>query len=175
MSDSNQNIRVVLGPVARSLIPSGTDSRQDALDAAITKLMQSGSVRPENHPADVGSSRIATPGDGEMRDAMLGLQDEVRRMSRAMTEMKEIALAEMRMTRLLVGTLVDQSNEDHVALLRFAGEMIQKMYANSELLTKEDRQDLERKEDLFLRMNRMELERSPEPEKDRAKQEEIVR
>ncbi|WP_147112307.1 hypothetical protein [Tateyamaria sp. syn59] len=132
-----------------------------------------------NAPADRADSALSDNPDSDTpsgADAEIGvLIDEVGALRRALIEMKEIALAEMRMTRLLVGTLVDQGNEDHAALLRFANSMIQKMYANSALLTLEDQQDLERKEDLFVRLNRMELERGIEPQKVDEKTEEILR
>lgn len=175
MSDTTQNIRVVLGPVARSLIPDGADNRQDALDAAITDLMQSGADHHDSAWSDTGSTLSPSSDGPSLHQAIVLMQDDVQRMGRALVEMKEIALAEMRMTRLLVGTLVDQSNEEHHALLRFAGEMIQKMYENSELLTKEDLQELERKEELFQRLNRIEMDRAAEPRKDHDKDEEIVR
>lgn len=171
MSDSN-GIRVTLGPIALALI-EGIDSkkRPRALDQAINELQ---ALASSETVADTGGVQSLEISD-TIADAIAELQSDVRSMSRAMRDMKEIALAEMRMTRLLVGTLVDQGNEDHVALMRFAGDMIQKMYDSSELLTEEETRDLERREDLFQRINRMELERGPVVEQHRDRQEEITR
>ena len=171
MSES-KGIRVTLGPVAVTLI-EGVDSkkRPRVLDQAIEDLRAQASARVKIGGVDEQGTEISA----RIVDALSDVQTEVRTMRRAMLDMKEIALAEMRMTRLLVGTLVDQSNEDHVALMRFAGDMIQKMYDSSELLTQEDARDLERREDLFHRINRMELERGPEVEDRRDRDEEIAR
>lgn len=171
MSDSTQNVRILLGPVAQALIDGTTTNRPRALDQAIADLQERAETSAQANGVSPTQSDLASVIPSEM----MSLRSDLNDMRRAFVEMKEIALAEMRMTRLLVGTLVDQGNDDHTALLRFAGDMIQKMYANSELLTKEDQQELERKEDLFERLNRMELERGIEPHKVDEKTEEITR
>ena len=161
MSDESTEIRVTLGPVARALIEGKKSKRPTELDRAITRLQD----RAQEH-------QVASRGEPEKAEARPGdpieigaMRREIGEMHRAFVGMKEVALAEMRMTRLLVGTLVDQSNEDYAALLRFVGDTIRKIYETSELLTKEDLQDLDRKEDLFQRLNRIEVDRTVEPER----------
>ena len=53
MSETPQNVRIVLGPVARQLIDGAGENRPKALDDAITTLLEgrkAGKQKPLNRP-----------------------------------------------------------------------------------------------------------------------------
>ena len=152
MSDTqNTNIRILLGPVARALIAGIEENRPTALDEAITKLIEerddalAAKAQPPEQASEAGSAQ----------DVAKALTD----LTRAIQEQKEITLAEMKMTRLLVAVMMKQGEGDNVALRELTGKVVQKITDQSTTLdanTRDWLRDLERK---YQDAERQDLER----------------
>lgn len=175
MTDKEKAPRVVLGPIATELIAGAEGNKQEALEAAIAHLRDAAVAPGKGNGSSTHSGALGDAAGAQSRIAIRELLAEMRTVRTAMIDLTELTLAEMRMTRLIVGTLIDGGNDDHVALMKFAGQMIQKMYEDTDLLDQEKFEELQQSEELFHRINRLEMDRSLEPEKSGRDHEEIER
>lgn len=93
MSETPQNVRIVLGPVARQLIDGAGENRPKALDDAITALLEgqkSGKAEaPEQAPLD---TRLAS------------LEAAMERQTEALRNLSYTASLELKMTRILIAS-----------------------------------------------------------------------
>ena len=90
--------RIVLGPVARQLVGDEKEGAQKALDEAITALMEERDQRPD-----------ATSPEGRL--ALL--EAAVKEQSEALRQLSYVAALEMKMTRVLIASLMSKTDEDN--------------------------------------------------------------
>ncbi len=148
MSDTNQAMRVRLGPIATSLIEGAGTNRGQALDDAIKSLTE----------------RAQSPGDGpsnltEMTDRLDALTAVTERQADTIDELRKLMALELQMTRVMVGSLMATTNQEQQNLRMIADTAVAKFHDTSQLLDASERDRLQSKEDQFLTMTRQEMER----------------
>lgn len=123
MSETPQNVRIVLGPVARQLIDGAGENRPKALDDAITALLEgqkSGQAEaPEQAPLD---TRLAS------------LEAAMARQTEALRNLSYTASLELKMTRILIASLMSEGNEDQRTLLALASQATDEVQSKLQLL-----------------------------------------
>ncbi|QEP30416.1 hypothetical protein [Pukyongiella litopenaei] len=152
MTQTPQEIRILLGPVARGLIEGVDRNRPSALDVAITTL--------KNQVRDLSEQASPVAPDQPTSDERI--LSVLKTQSRAIREMSELAVAEMKMTRLLISALLKDSDNDDPRLRELSETVIDQIYENSSILSADDRDGLLQKEEAFLTATRLELERGPD-------------
>ena len=123
MSEASQNVRIVLGPVARQLIGGQDGNRPKALDDAITGLLE----QLENAQANAG-------GNAPSAARLASLEAAVARQTEALQSLTHAATLEMKMTRVLIASLMSESNEEHQTILALANSAVEETHAKSRLL-----------------------------------------
>lgn len=148
MSDTNQPIRVVLGPLARALVQGSGSNRGQALDDAIKDLTE----------------RAQSPGEGS--DVLADLEGRIdaltavtERQANTIDELRKLVVLELQMTRVMVGSLMATTNQEQQHLRIIADTAVAKFHDTSQLLDASERERLQSKEEQFLTMTRQELER----------------
>lgn len=149
MSDTQPNLRLRLGPVARDLIDGQTENRQQALDDAITRLLwnQKGSEdRGQTQPDVIKEIEI--------------ISDAVDDQTRAFTELKEIIVPELKMTRLMMQMLLKESENDNEHLRELTDLVMTKIYERTTILSDDDISKLQDMEERMHDALRVEMERA---------------
>ncbi|WP_323777867.1 hypothetical protein [Leisingera sp.] len=123
MSEASQNVRIVLGPVARLLIDGQDGNRPKALDDAITGLLE----QLENAQANAG-------GNAPLAARLAALEAAVAHQTEALQSLTHAATLEMKMTRVLIASLMSESNEEHQTILALANSSVEEFQAKSRLL-----------------------------------------
>lgn len=144
----NNNVRVVLGPVARALIDGARENRQQALDDAITQLMEG---------RDATSTPNFEPVETKGKDAgtITGLES----LKRMLSEHQDIMLAEMKMTRLMVNWLMKRSDQDNEALREMTGQVVRRIVDDAMSISKDTKAWLMEIERKYEEMERQEMDR----------------
>ncbi|EEW60974.1 hypothetical protein [Silicibacter sp. TrichCH4B] len=115
--------RIVLGPVARQLVGDEKEGAQKALDEAITALMEERDQRPD-------------PTSPEGRLALL--EAAVKEQSDALQQLSYVAALEMKMTRVLIASLMSKTDEDQQSLISLANSAVQEMHEKARLIADSD-------------------------------------
>ncbi len=115
--------RIVLGPVARQLVGDEKEGAQKALDEAITALMEERDQRPD-----------ATSPEGRL--ALL--EAAVKEQSEALRQLSYVAALEMKMTRVLIASLMSKTDEDQQSLISLANSAVQEMHEKARLIADSD-------------------------------------
>ena len=161
MTQSNSNdARKHYGPLAEQLIGNVTYGKGAALDTAIGKLLierdqlkEALSVaRSDNEKLRQDAS--AAPGSDNVSAALSAHSDTIRQLCEAMA-------TEHKMTRLLFGTVMQDSDNDDEQLRELVERVIDNVYENSTLLNADQRDTILQKQDAYLTATRTELERAP--------------
>ena len=129
--------RLVLGPVARQLIGSETKELPKVLDDAITTLMEERDQRPD-----------ATSPEGRLAS----LEAAVKAQSEALQQLSYVATLEMKMTRVLIGSLMSKTDEDQQALITLANSAVQELHEKvktQEQLIQQQQAQLQAYQELF--------------------------
>ncbi|MFP3384980.1 hypothetical protein [Tritonibacter sp. SIMBA_163] len=112
--------RLVLGPVARQLIGSETKELPKVLDDAITTLMEERDQRPD-----------ATSPEGRLAS----LEAAVKAQSEALQQLSYVATLEMKMTRVLIASLMSKTDEDQQALITLANSAVQELHEKARVIS----------------------------------------
>ncbi|WP_114963821.1 hypothetical protein [Tritonibacter mobilis] len=119
--------RLVLGPVARQLIGSETKELPKVLDDAITTLMEERDQRPD-----------ATSPEGRLAS----LEAAVKAQSEALQQLSYVATLEMKMTRVLIASLMSKTDEDQQALITLANSAVQELHEKARVISDSDMEKL---------------------------------
>lgn len=152
---SNDN-RIRLGPEALRLIEGRDGGKQEALEDAIRDLVNGvayASTKQEGlNEVDSGSA---------MTNHMLAtLQVRIDGLAKQYSELATLVAAEMKMTRLLVGSSLATGTEEQRGLRQLTANIVAKITRGAEMLSDEDRKELGRLEHEFLRANRLMADQS---------------
>ncbi|MFY0312527.1 hypothetical protein ACFMBG_21835 [Leisingera sp. D0M16] len=123
MREASQKVRIVLGPVARQLIDGQDGNRPKALDDAITGLLE----QLENTQANAG-------GNAPLAARLASLETAVARQTEALQSLTHAATLEMKMIRVLIASLMSESNEEHQTILALANSAVEEAHAKSRML-----------------------------------------
>lgn len=163
MSDTQQPVRVVLGPIARNLIEGAGNNRGKALDDAIQTLMEDAQRTP-SQPAD-------HPALAERIDA---LADTIRSQGEILSALRKTLILEQRMTRLYFATMTSNQTEEQRELVEMAQEAIDDLIDSHNLLDEQEKERLRNREEVAeaamwrdLERGFEELEPENEPELER--------
>lgn len=135
--------RIVLGPVARQLVGDEKEGAQKALDEAITALMEERDQRPD-----------ATSPEGRL--ALL--EAAVKEQSEALRQLSYVAALEMKMTRVLIASLMSKTDEDQQSLISLANSAVQEVHEKARLIADSDMEKLHENEISALTAIQRELE-----------------
>lgn len=148
--------RIVLGPVARQLVGDEKEGAQKALDEAITALMEERDQRPD-------------PTSPEGRLALL--EAAVKEQSDALRQLSYVAALEMKMTRVLIASLMSKTDEDQQSLISLANSAVQEMHEKARLIADSDIAKLRENEISALTAIQRELERAGPEEQEKSEAE----
>ncbi len=148
--------RIVLGPVARQLVGDEKEGAQKALDEAITALMEERDQRPD-----------ATSPEGRL--ALL--EAAVKEQSEALRQLSYVAALEMKMTRVLIASLMSKTDEDQQSLISLANSAVQEVHEKARLIADSDMEKLRENEISALTAIQRELERSGLEEQEKSEAE----
>ncbi|NKX28708.1 hypothetical protein [Tritonibacter mobilis] len=148
--------RIVLGPVARQLVGDEKEGAQKALDEAITALMEERDQRPD-----------ATSPEGRL--ALL--EAAVKEQSEALRQLSYVAALEMKMTRVLIASLMSKTDEDQQSLISLANSAVQEVHEKARLIADSDMEKLHENEISALTAIQRELERAGLEEQEKSEAE----
>ncbi|WP_065322843.1 hypothetical protein [Tritonibacter mobilis] len=148
--------RIVLGPVARQLVGDEKEGAQKALDEAITALMEERDQRPD-----------ATSPEGRL--ALL--EAAVKEQSEALRQLSYVAALEMKMTRVLIASLMSKTDEDQQSLISLANSAVQEVHEKARLIADSDMEKLRENEISALTAIQRELERAGLEEQEKSEAE----
>jgi len=148
--------RIVLGPVARQLVGDEKEGAQKALDEAITALMEERDQRPD-----------ATSPEGRL--ALL--EAAVNEQSEALRQLSYVAALEMKMTRVLIASLMSKTDEDQQSLISLANSAVQEVHEKARLIADSDMEKLRENEISALTAIQRELERAGLEEQEKSEAE----
>ena len=151
MSEAQQNVRVRLGPIASALIEGGSDNRQEALDRAILELQQAASQTG-------GSSTLPASGDSQMAH----LTSQIEAQGEILSALRLQVMKEMQMTRLLVASLMSETDASQQQLLVFATEAVETLRRDSGLVMEIEQANLASQEAAFQATVRREMQQGGE-------------
>ncbi|MCZ4270385.1 hypothetical protein HGG73_16940 [Rhodobacteraceae bacterium R_SAG3] len=148
--------RIVLGPVARQLVGDEKEGAQKALDEAITALMEERDQRPD-----------ATSPEGRLSL----LEAAVKEQSEALRQLSYVAALEMKMTRVLIASLMSKTDEDQQSLISLANSAVQEVHERARLIADSDMEKLHENEISALTAIQRELERAGLEEQEKSEAE----
>ncbi|NKX39069.1 hypothetical protein HGF13_05755 [Rhodobacteraceae bacterium R_SAG5] len=148
--------RIVLGPVARQLVGDEKEGAQKALDEAITALMEERDQRPD---ANSPEGRLAL------------LEAAVKEQSEALRQLSYVAALEMKMTRVLIASLMSKTDEDQQSLISLANSAVQEVHEKARLIADSDMEKLHENEISALTAIQRELERAGLEEQEKSEAE----
>lgn len=136
MSKHQANVRVVLGPVARELIGDQEENRPKALDDAITGLL-------EKLDANAGGcSRDDDPYSAHLASLTKAVHDQ----ATLLHSLARVVAIETKMTRVLIASLMSQSNQDQQTLLSFATKAVDDIHKSYPLVSEPEMDAMRRSE-----------------------------
>ena len=138
MSDVQQNLRVRLGPLASALIEGSSETRQEALEQAIQKLQEA---------ADGSENTKAAPADSSTD--LSALSRQISQQGELLSSLRLQVMKEMQMLRLLVASLMSDTNSGQQQLLAFATDAIEDLREHNGLLKEQELSNLESAEAAF--------------------------
>lgn len=147
MSETQQNLRVRLGPVASALIEGTAENRQEALDRAITDL-QERAVRN----ADEREGQVLGTG------SLQGLESRVEAQGERLSALRFSVMKEMQMIRLLIASLMSKSDTSQQELLAFATEAVETLRRDSSLVLEKEHANLASQEAAFQDAIRLDMQ-----------------
>ena len=147
MSETQQNVRVRLGPIASALIEGASENRQEALDHAIQELQEAAASR---------EAEAGMPSDAEVTLGSLAAQ--IRQQTAIMSALRLHVLKEMQMLRVLVASLMSETDTGQQELLAFATEAIGALRKETGLTKELERAELSSQEEAFHSAVRREMQ-----------------
>ncbi len=147
MSEAQQNVRLRLGPIASALIEGTSENRQEALDHAIHELREAAASR---------EAEAGMPVDGEVTLGSLAAQ--IRQQTAIMSALRLQVLKEMQMLRVLVASLMSETDSGPQDFLAFATEAIGALRKETDLTKELERADLSSQEEAFHSAPRREMQ-----------------
>lgn len=132
MTTENKSARVRLGPIATALIEGQEDNRQQALDDAIQSLQE----RAESSNRVDGTPALPTA-------VLTSLAAAVERNSQALTDLAAITATELKLTRVLIASLMTTASEEQQQLIEMTDKVIKDLHSNSRLLGAPEQEKLE--------------------------------
>lgn len=151
MSDTQTNIRVVLGPVARQLIEGKGQNRQQALEDAIEALHERAAQaeRPSESPAPTALTLRTLEGAAE-------------RSIEAMTRLAATTAKELKLTRILIASLMTNKSDEQQQLIDMTEQAIQDLHKSGELLGVSELEKLNELDARYREITSQELQRGTE-------------
>lgn len=132
------------------------EGAQKALDEAITALMEERDQRPD-----------ATSPEGRL--ALL--EAAVKEQSEALRQLSYVAALEMKMTRVLIASLMSKTDEDQQSLISLANSAVQEVHEKARLIADSDMEKLRENEISALTAIQRELERAGLEEQEKSEAE----
>ncbi|MCG7625931.1 hypothetical protein [Epibacterium sp. Ofav1-8] len=148
--------RVVLGPVARQLVGDAKEGVPKVLDDAITTLMEERDQRPD---AASPEGRLAS------------LEATLKEQSEALRQLSYVSALEMKMTRVLIASLMSKTDEDQQSLISLANSAVQEVHEKARLIADSDMEKLRENEISALTAIQRELERAGLEEQEKSEAE----
>lgn len=135
MSEAKISNRIVLGPVARKLIEGHAENRPQALDDAILALQDAPQAAPEtSHEEPHLEGRIQS------------LETLIERQSEAIKQLSYATTLQHKMTRILIASLMSETNEEQQTLVGMAEQAAGEAQAKTDLLGESEIEMLQREE-----------------------------
>ena len=162
MSEQQPTHRIVLGPEASSLIKGVEGNRQAALDAAILELKE----RAGSDGGTAGTEKAPALDLQSLAERMGAIEARMDAFIESLDRLRLVALAELRTTRLYIGTMLEARDEEDVQQILEIGRQTQdRVYDELRVLTKEDASQLARDEERVVHMMREDMIRGAPDEK----------
>jgi len=162
MSEQQPTHRIVLGTEASKLIQGVEGNRQIALDKAILELKE----RAERADQMTMVGDAPSPDLSGLEDRLAAIEAKLDASTEAMDRLRFVALAEMRMTRLYIGAMMETRDEDDIQeILQLGQQTTQRLYDELDILTRKDTAELTREEERVVHMMREEMQRGVPEEK----------
>ena len=127
--------RITLGPVARKLIEGHTANRPQALDDAILSLQEASETPPE----------ISEDGP-QLEGRIQSMEAMIERQFKAINELSYATALQHKMTRILIASLMSETNDEQQSLVSMAEQAAGDAHAKTELLGESEIEMLQREE-----------------------------
>ncbi|MEX0301299.1 MAG: hypothetical protein AB3N24_02640 [Leisingera sp.] len=138
MSETQQNIRVRLGPVASALIEGSSENRQEALDRAILDLQERAAAGTEERLEQASGA-----------DPLQALEGKIEAQGALLSALRFSVMKEMQMIRLLIASLMSKSDSSQQQLLAFATEAVETLRRDTSLVLEKEHTNLANQEAVF--------------------------
>ncbi|MEM8970893.1 MAG: hypothetical protein AAGD43_02360, partial [Pseudomonadota bacterium] len=135
MNDAQQKIRVVLGPVARTLVEGTEVNRAEALDEAIEELIKKAQ-----------SSSDPNREIGSLNEELARLQTVIANQSAVIKTLQDVVILEQRMTRIFVASILSDDSEEQHQIMEMAAGAVEGLIDQSGLISEQERETLKSRE-----------------------------
>ena len=135
MSKHQTNVRVVLGPVARDLIGDHEENRPKALDDAITSLLEK-----------LDAAQAGCTGDDACSAHLKSLTTAIQNQSTRLQSLARLVTLEMKLTRVLIASLMSNSDKDQQTLLSFARASVEDIHKSHPIVSETEMETIRRTE-----------------------------
>lgn len=152
MTDTQSNVRIVLGPVARTLIQGAEENRQQALDEAISNLID------QRDEAREGLRTAPASGSDDLASILSSLEAQ----RAAFKGLQEIVLSEMLATRMFIQSFMSDTDVGVGMLREMTDLMLETLQKRTSHLKELDFVHLREKEREFAILLQDQMGREPE-------------
>ena len=151
MTTENKSTRVRLGPVATALIDGQEENRQQALDDAIQALQQRAALA-ERRGEDPALTAFT----------LTALEAAADRSIEAMNRLATTTAKELKLTRILIASLMTSKSEEQQQLIEMTEQIIQDLHKSGTLLDVSELEKLNELDARYKEITSRELQRGAE-------------